>query len=103
MVGGYLGAAWRRVRGWLRSPSIPTPVPRHVASVLGRFRRVSVWLSLYRIVLVLVGSGVIFAALASNSVLLSAVASIILFAALVDDVSQAAVDIWNANFWVFEP
>jgi hypothetical protein len=77
---------------------IPLPVPKHVATVVSRTIHSPWWLNLYRIVLILVASVVVIGALRSSSVLLGAIASIILFVALVDDVSKAASDVWNANF-----
>lgn len=96
---GWLRSGWRRFKRWLRSTSIPTPIPKHLIRLVQRLRRGSIWLTLYRIALIVAGTGVFLAALTSTSVLLATVATIALFALIAEDVGQTARDIWNGNFW----
>jgi len=103
MVLNWLRALPSRVRSWLRNPRVPTPIPKHLVSLWGRFRRASFGLALYRFGLLLFGAGVIIAALTSASVIITAIATIALFTIIVDDVGETARDIWDGNFWFWEP
>jgi hypothetical protein len=79
---------------------IPTPVPAYVRDWVGGFLSNSLPIILYRTTLLVVGSLLLYAALASPYVLAGLVASTIFGIVYANDIRATISDIWNLNYWV---
>lgn len=80
---------------------IPTLIPQHLRDWVGGLFSGPVLDVLWRLFLIALGAVVIYAMVASPYFLATFVAGIILTTFLADDIQQAALDVWNRNFWVW--
>lgn len=81
---------------------IPTPIPESVATKARSYASEPLLDMLWKLFLVIVGGSILYGAMASGGVLVSAIAGIGIFVFISDDIEQAAKDIWNRNFWVWK-
>lgn len=83
--------------------SIPTPIPQYWVTRFRRFRSASLSLLLWRLLLIAVGVTLLALALASTWVFAGVLAGLIASVVLSDDVRATIRDIWDLNFWRYEP
>lgn len=96
LVGLLAVAVWRG--------GIPTPVPRHLISILSRARGSTVGLTIYRLILltVLVVGGVTLLIINPSGLIAFVIFGLGAFF-LMDHLRQVARDVWDANFWEWSP
>lgn len=82
---------------------IPTPVPEYAVDWLKSFLAGPVLLTLYRFVLLMVGLVLLYAASQSAGAFTAIIVGIVASVVFADDIRQLIADLWNMNFWVFEP
>ncbi|MFC7216470.1 hypothetical protein ACFQO4_20640 [Saliphagus sp. GCM10025334] len=89
---------------WYTRGRIPTPVPRHLARRGRDLSSDGLFMTLYRVILVLVvlSSGIL-ALVVNPSGLVAFFAAGLFLWAFMDDLTATLVDIWNGDFWVFKP
>ena len=81
---------------------IPTPIPEAVAERVSTFFGASMWLWLYRSVLIIVSLAVLIAALSSFGAFVGILVGIVVSVVLADDIRAVIRDVWDLNFWVFK-
>lgn len=74
------------------------PIPESIGTKLRRFLTSSLPLLLWRTVILLVALGALYLAAQSGGFLVAFLVTSIIAAFYMDDITQALLDLWNANF-----
>ena len=81
---------------------IKTLIPVHWMRRLTRYWNQTLFDRIWQLFLVIVGSILVYAALSSGAVFVTAVAGIVLSYVLADDIRATIQNIWNRQFWVWK-